>query len=120
MSSCPRGYKTFFLHNSAEYEIVSANKLKLPKIVRIFIFISREIFISSSFMFSKIEFAIVSNLRIISKANSYSAWLSTKNVLYPRDLFAFLYTNQLLNRCLSIWGPFFSFIADDMGENSFM
>ena len=41
--------------------------MKMPTKVDIFIFISREI--SSSAMFSKTEFAIVGNLRFISRAN---------------------------------------------------
>ena len=39
----PPGYKTFFMLNSAEHEIFSANKYENG----IFIFISREIFILS-------------------------------------------------------------------------
>ena len=46
----PRGYKTFFMLNSVEHEIFSANKYEnannswhfLPTIVGIFTFISRE------------------------------------------------------------------------------
>ena len=46
--SWPRGYKSFFMLNSAEHEIFSANKfMKMPIIVDIFIFISREIFMLS-------------------------------------------------------------------------
>ena len=41
----PRGYKTLFMLNSDEHEIFSANELKMPMIVGIFIFISREIFV---------------------------------------------------------------------------
>ena len=41
--------------------------MKMPTIVGIFIFISREI--SCSTIFSKKEFAIVSNLRFISRTN---------------------------------------------------
>ena len=44
----PRGYKTFFMLNSTEHEIFSANKyMKMPIIVGIFILISREIFMLS-------------------------------------------------------------------------
>ena len=59
----PRGYKTFFMLNSAEHENFSANKyenannscmkisllinMKMPTIVGIFLFISREIFMLS-------------------------------------------------------------------------
>ena len=40
------GYKTFFMLNSAEHEIFSAN-MKMSIIVGIFIFISRDIFMLS-------------------------------------------------------------------------
>ena len=47
--------------------------MKLPTIVGIFIFISRENFISA--IFSKKEFAIVSNLRFISMTNFMLSWV---------------------------------------------
>ena len=43
----PRDYKIFFMLNSAEHEIFPANNMKMPTIVDIFIFISREIFMLS-------------------------------------------------------------------------
>ena len=43
----PRGYKAFFMPNSAEHEIFSANKYENANKVGIFIFISREIFVLS-------------------------------------------------------------------------
>ena len=43
----PRGYKMFFMLKSAEHEIFSANKYENAKIVGIFIFICREIFMLS-------------------------------------------------------------------------
>ena len=59
----PRGYKPFFVINSAEHEIFSAykyenanNSLQVEKC-------------SCSVMFSKKEFAIVSNLRFISRTS---------------------------------------------------
>ena len=42
-----RGYKTFFMLNSAEHENFSVINMKMPTIVGIFIFISREIFMLS-------------------------------------------------------------------------
>ena len=54
----PRGYKTFFMLNSAEHEIFSANKYE--NLAEKF---------SCSAMFSKKKFAIVSNLRFISRKN---------------------------------------------------
>ena len=54
--------------NSAEHDFFSMLiSMKMPTIVGIFIFISREI--SYSAMFSKKEFAIISNLRFISRTN---------------------------------------------------
>ena len=63
----PRAYKTFFMLISAEHEIFSANRYENANIVGIFIFISGEN--TCSAMFSKKEFAIVSNLRFISRTN---------------------------------------------------
>ena len=54
--NCPRGYKTFFMLNSAEHEIFSVINMKMPTIVGIFIFISREIF-----MFSYVKQEIISS-----------------------------------------------------------
>ena len=65
-----------------EHEIFSAN-LKMPTMVGIFIFISREILCSA--MFSKKNFAIVNNLLVIRDLLggqiSCSAELSMKKVL---------------------------------------
>ena len=52
----PRGYITFFMLNSTRHEIFSAYKLKMPIIVGIFIFISRDFLCSA--MFSKKELEI--------------------------------------------------------------
>ena len=46
VTSSPRGYETFFVLNSAEHEIFSANKYE-NAIVGIFIFIGRELFMLS-------------------------------------------------------------------------
>ena len=43
----PRGYKTFFMLNSAKHEIFSGYKYENANKVGIFIFISRESFILS-------------------------------------------------------------------------
>ena len=59
-----RGYKTFFMLNSAQHEIFSAIKYDSCH----FSYLLAEKF-SCSIMFSKKEFAIVSNLRFISKTN---------------------------------------------------
>ena len=57
VASWPRGYKAFFVLNSDEHETI----------VGIFILISRVIFMFS--YFGNKEFAIVSNLRFISRSN---------------------------------------------------
>ena len=75
-----RGYKTFFVLNAAGHDLFSLLiNMKLPKIVRIIIFITEKF--SCSAMLSKKEFAIVRNLRFISRTISCSAELSTKKVL---------------------------------------
>ena len=53
----PRGYKPFFMLNSAEHEKFSANKYESWH------------FYQSSAIFSKKEFRTVSNLRFIQRAN---------------------------------------------------
>ena len=57
MTIRPRGYKTVFMLNSAEHEIFSATKYENANKF------------SCSAMFSKKEFAIVSNLRFVSRKN---------------------------------------------------
>ena len=57
----------FFVLNSAEHEIFLLINMKMPTIVGIFIFICREILCSA--VFSKKDFAVVSNLRYISRTN---------------------------------------------------
>ena len=70
----PRGYKTFFMLNSAEHENFSVNKyenanfnMKMPTKVGIFILIAEKF--PCSAIFSKKEFRIVSNLRFIKRTN---------------------------------------------------
>ena len=58
-----RGYKTFFMLNSAEHEIFSANKYENAN-YRSFLFTEK---LLCSAIFSKKEYAIVSNLRSISR-----------------------------------------------------
>ena len=43
----PGGYRTFFMLNSAKHESFSAINMKMPTIVGIFIFITREMFMLS-------------------------------------------------------------------------
>ena len=58
--------------------------MKMPTIVGIFIFISREMFISA--MFSKIELSIISDLRLLAGHISCSVELSVKTIVNPRGL----------------------------------
>ena len=54
--------------NSAECEISLLINMKMPTIVGIFIFSSKEIF-NLIYFYSEKEFAVVSNLRFISRMN---------------------------------------------------
>ena len=63
-----RGYKTFFMLNSAEHEISSANKYENANNSWHFSYLLAEKF-SCSTMYKKKEFAIVSNLRFINMTN---------------------------------------------------
>ena len=69
----PRGYKTFFMLNSAEHEIVYAKNMKMPTIVGIFIFISRENSMLSYILQEQI--VVVNNLRFISRPNFMLSWI---------------------------------------------
>ena len=71
--SRPWYYKTFF-HAQLSMKFFLLINRKMPTIVGIFIFISREI--SCSAMFSKKEFGIVSNLRFINmkKCHAQLSW----------------------------------------------
>ena len=66
----PRGYKTFFVLNSVEHESFSANK----KLLLAFSYLLA-VKISCSAIFSKKEFAIVNNLRFISRTNFMLRWV---------------------------------------------
>ena len=72
----PRGYKTFFMLISAEHEIFSANKYE-NAIKLAFSYLLAEK-MSSLAIFSKKEFAIVSNLDLLAGRISCSAELSMK------------------------------------------
>ena len=63
MRSVPEVIKLF------SYSTQLSMEIRMPKIVGIFIFIGNDIFCSA--MFSKKEFAIVSNLRSISRTNFF-------------------------------------------------
>ena len=62
----PRGYKTFFMLNSAEHEIFSSNKYENANKLAFSYLLEK---FSCSAIFSKKEFAIVSNLIFISMKN---------------------------------------------------
>ena len=66
--------------NSAEYEIFSANKYENAKLLLAFTHLLAEK-IPCSARFSRKEFAIVSNMRIISMKTSCLAELSMKKVI---------------------------------------
>ena len=54
LEACPRGYKSFFMLNSAEHEIYPAGNVKMPTIVCILAFISRINTISECFKARKV------------------------------------------------------------------
>ena len=69
----PWGYKTFFMLNSAEHEIFSANKYENANNSAFSYLLAEES--SCLAMFSKTEFKIVSNLRFISRTNFMLSWV---------------------------------------------
>ena len=69
----PRGYETFFMLNSAKHEMFSANKYENANKLA-FSYLLAEKF-SCSAMFSKTEFAIISNSRFISRTNFMLSWV---------------------------------------------
>ena len=69
----PRGYKIFFMLNSAEHEIFSANKYENANKLAFSYLLAEKI--TRSAMLSKKEFAIISNLRFISRTNFMLSWV---------------------------------------------
>ena len=67
----PRGYKIFFMLNSAGHEIFSANKYESANK---FSYLLAEK-VSCSAMFSRKQFTVVSNLRFISNIRRFHAQL---------------------------------------------
>ena len=66
-------YRTFFMLNSAKHEFSLLINMKMPTIVGIFIFISRENFMLSYILQETI--VAVSNLRFISQPNFMLSWV---------------------------------------------
>ena len=80
----PRGYKTFFMLNSAEHEIFSANKYENAnnsQLLLAFSYLLAEK-ISCSATFSKKEFAVFSNLWFINKTKFMLSWVEHKIKFY--------------------------------------
>ena len=65
----PKVTKLFSCSTQLSMKFSLLINMKMLTIVRIFVFISREIFMLSYYMFSKKELAIISNLRFISRTN---------------------------------------------------
>ena len=75
----PRDYKTFFMLNSAEHEFSLLIDMKMPTIVVIFIFISRENFMLGYILHEKMWLLVT--LDLLAGQISCSAELSMKKVL---------------------------------------
>ena len=106
----PQGFKTFFMLNSAEHEVFSANKYENAKNSLAFLYLLAEKF-SCSVMFSKKEFAIISNLGFISRTKFMLSWVEhEKNFMTlgpdsKRELHNFEYP-VLINEhpeCMFLW-----------------
>ena len=87
----PRGYKTFFILNSAEHEFSYSTQLsmkfslqinkKMPTIIGVFIFASRENFHAQLCLARKNLQWLVSNLRFISRTNFMLRWIEHEKSL---------------------------------------
>ena len=81
----PRGYKTFFTLNSAEDEIFSVNKYENANNSWYFYIYYQIYLLSENFpcsaMYSKKEFAIVSNVKFISRTNFMLSRVEHEKVL---------------------------------------
>ena len=73
----PWGYKLFYMLNSAEHGIFSANKYagKCQLLLAFSYLLAEKISFLATCMFSKKKFAIVSNLRFISMKNFMLSWV---------------------------------------------
>ena len=69
----PKVIKLFSCWTQQKMKFSLLINMKMPMIVGIFKFISREF--SCSAMFSKTEFAVVSNLRFFSRTNTMLSWV---------------------------------------------
>ena len=73
VTPCPEVIKLFSCSTQLSMKFSLLINMKMPTIVGIFIFISREIFMLS--MLSKKEFSSVTNLRFISRPNFMLSWV---------------------------------------------
>ena len=76
----PEGYQTFFMLNTVQHEMFSVNKYE-NAYISLHVHIYQQECFHSQLCVSKMEFATVSNLRLIIRTNSCSAQLSMKKFL---------------------------------------
>ena len=69
---CPEVIKLYFVINSVECQIFSANNMKMPTKFGILYLLAENV--SRSAVFCKKQFAVISNLRFISRANFFALW----------------------------------------------